>query len=89
MYLANPGWFRQNRNRTKESGNDRIEARKESDRDKRSRVWKEPKDVGARYAVAHGANRENAAISGYAEGINEQAICDMDKETRGKQIDEI
>lgn len=37
-------------------------------------VWKEPQDVGKKYAVVHGALREKAYNAGYTEEIDERRI---------------
>lgn len=48
-------------------------------------VWKEPKDVGKKYAVVALPLREDAQISGYTKTVNEQRIADI----ANRRIDEI
>ena len=48
-------------------------------------VWKEPEDVGKKYAVVVLDLRETAQISGYKETVDEQKIVDIVK----RRIDEI
>lgn len=48
-------------------------------------VWKEPEDIGQRYAVVPMELREAAQISGYTETVDSQKIFDIAK--RG--VDEI
>lgn len=51
-------------------------------------VWKEPEDIGQRYAVVPMALREAAQISGYTETVNEQEIFNI--ANRGvDEIDEV
>lgn len=53
-------------------------------------VWKEPKDIGKKYAVVHTKNRENALISGYTEAVGEQDIHDIATGNRRNQrFDEV
>lgn len=40
-------------------------------------VWKEPQDIGSKFAVIHTKNRENAHIAGYDEKVGEQEIHDL------------
>lgn len=40
-------------------------------------VWKEPQDVGKKYAVVHADNREVAQNAGYTEEVDEQEIYDL------------
>lgn len=40
-------------------------------------VWKEPPDIGKKYAVVHTQNREKAGIGGYSEVVDEQRIFDI------------
>lgn len=47
-------------------------------------VWKEPLDIGNKYAVVRFEDRENAYISGYKEVVDEQKILG-----KAKDIDEI
>ena len=49
-------------------------------------VWKEPQDIGEKYAVVVLGLREDAQISGYTETVNEQEIVDIAK---GRGVDEI
>lgn len=48
-------------------------------------VWKEPQDIGKKYAVVVLALREDAQISGYTETVDEQRIVDI----ANRRIDEI
>ncbi len=48
-------------------------------------VWKEPQDIGQKYAVVVSALREDAQISGYTETVNQQRIFDI----ANHRIDEI
>ena len=48
-------------------------------------VWKEPEDIGQKYAVVVLDLRETAQISGYKETVDEQRIVDIAK----RRIDEI
>lgn len=48
-------------------------------------VWKEPQDMGKKYAVVVLDLRETAQISGYTETVNEQRIFDI----ANHRIDEI
>lgn len=50
-------------------------------------VWKEPDDIGAKYAVVRNENRENAYISGYTEVVGKQEV--FDKANKRDHIDEI
>lgn len=52
----------------------------------RPTVWKEPKDIGNKYAVVMYEDRENAYISGYTEVVDRQTIFDK---ANGNHIDEI
>lgn len=47
-------------------------------------VWKEPLDIGKKYAAVHIKDRENAGVSGYTEVVDMQQIAD-----KAKDIDEI
>lgn len=49
-------------------------------------VWKEPQDVGRKYAVVVLALREDAGISGYTETVDFQRIFDI---ANGRGVDEI
>jgi len=49
-------------------------------------VWKEPEDLGTKYAVVEYAQRANAAIGGYTEEVNHRTIFDI---AHGRNIDEI
>lgn len=40
-------------------------------------VWKEPQDVGKKYAVVHADSRESALNAGYTEEVDEQKIFDL------------
>ena len=40
-------------------------------------VWKEPQDIGTKYAVVHTILREEAQNAGYTEEVNEQKIFDL------------
>lgn len=40
-------------------------------------VWKEPQDIGTKYAVVHTDLREEAHNAGYTEEIDEQKIFDL------------
>lgn len=40
-------------------------------------VWKEPDDIGDRFALVHHENRENAANGGYTEVVDRQEIVDI------------
>ena len=40
-------------------------------------VWKEPQDIGTKYAVVHTLLREEAQNAGYTEEVNEQKIFDL------------
>lgn len=42
-------------------------------------VWKEPEDIGQKYAVVPMELREAAQISGYTETVDEQKIFDIAK----------
>lgn len=48
-------------------------------------VWKEPRDVGQKYAVVEMGLREDAQISGYTETVDFQRIVDL----ADRDIDEI
>lgn len=48
-------------------------------------VWKEPQDMGKKYAVVVLGLRETAQISGYTETVDEQRIADI----ANRRIDEI
>lgn len=48
-------------------------------------VWKEPEDIGRKYAVVVLPLREAAQISGYTETVNQQRIFDI----ANHRIDEI
>ena len=52
-------------------------------------VWKEPSDIGTKYAVVHTDNREKAYISGYTEVVGEQEIFDKANGIKRDHIDEI
>lgn len=52
-------------------------------------VWKEPPDVGKKYAVVHTENREDAQIAGYTEVVDEQKVFDKAKGITRKSYDEI
>lgn len=52
-------------------------------------VWKEPEDIGTKYAVIHTELREDAYNAGYAEVVEEQVIFDKAKGVTRKSIDEI
>lgn len=54
------------------------------DEDSNPSVWKEPLDIGKKYAVVHFDDRENAYISGYTEVVDEQQVFD-----KANHIDEI
>lgn len=47
-------------------------------------VWKEPLDIGKKYAVVHFRDRENAGIGGYKEVVDMQQVAD-----KANHIDEI
>lgn len=49
-------------------------------------VWKEPEDIGKRYAEVEMGLREDAQISGYTETVDFQKIFDI---ANGRGIDEI
>lgn len=51
-------------------------------------VWKEPKDIGQKYAVVEMGLREDAQISGYTETVDFQRIVDL-ANGRGRDVDEI
>ena len=55
-----------------------------TDKDSIPTVWKEPLDIGRKYAVVHFDDRENAYISGYTEVVDEQQVFD-----KANHIDEI
>lgn len=40
-------------------------------------VWKEPEDIGSKYAVVETELREDAQISGYTETVDHQKIYDI------------
>ena len=40
-------------------------------------VWKEPQDLGTKYAVVRSEIREEAQNAGYTEEVNEQKIFDL------------
>lgn len=48
-------------------------------------VWKEPQDVGRKYAVVVSELRETAQISGYTETVDQQRIFDI----ANRNVDEI
>lgn len=48
-------------------------------------VWKEPQDLGRKYAVVVLDLRETAQISGYTETVDEQRIADI----ANRRLDEI
>lgn len=48
-------------------------------------VWKEPSDIGQKYAVVPMELREAAQISGYTEVVDFQKIVDLEK----RSVDEI
>ena len=48
-------------------------------------VWKEPRDIGQKYAVVEMGLREDAQISGYTETVDFQKIVDI----TNRDIDEI
>lgn len=49
-------------------------------------VWKEPKDIGNKYAVIHSQDRENAYNCGYTEAVDTSRLYEL---MRGDEIDEI
>lgn len=48
-------------------------------------VWKEPRDIGQKYAVVEMGLREDAQISGYTETVDFQRIFDI----ANRNVDEI
>lgn len=48
-------------------------------------VWKEPRDIGQKYAVVEMGLREDAQISGYTETVDFQKIVDL----ANRDVDEI
>ena len=48
-------------------------------------VWKEPRDIGEKYAVVEMGLREDAQISGYTETVDFQKIVDL----ADRDVDEI
>ena len=52
-------------------------------------VWKEPKDIGTKYAVVHIQDREDAAVAGYTEVFDQQTVVDKSRGVRKADIDEI
>ncbi len=48
-------------------------------------VWKEPRDIGQKYAVVDMGLREDAQISGYTETVDFQKIVDL----ADRDVDEI
>lgn len=50
-------------------------------------VWKEPRDIGQKYAVVPMELREDAQISGYTETVEYQEI--FDKANRVDEIEEV
>ena len=52
-------------------------------------VWKEPEDVGKKYAVIHTADRGEAYDAGYTEVVDEKKVFDKANGITRKSIDEI
>ena len=52
-------------------------------------VWKEPQDIGNKYAVVHSELRANAGNGGYTEEVDEQRIFDLANGIKRDEPDDI
>ena len=52
-------------------------------------VWKEPEDIGTKYAVVNGELREDAHNAGYTQEIDEQKIFDLAHGIKRDEADEV